>query len=262
MSFGNGDDDEVDIDRMDAESISRVELLDSVDDTKRRVVRVIEYFFKQGYRGESAPFKGFILRGPPGTGKTEIVRQSVRDLAHRINTADVKMVFVDGASIAAPKWGEAEKTLHDVFRQAEQLGSQGVTKPKIVILFDDIESLMLGRSAGMAKEWHYSINSVLFHEVDRLDPNNTIICATTNRPDLVDDAIQSRLYPLEVPGPPIGELMKLVETELDNSVRDAYTRDSLMESIRKSLENMESPTIRDAQQLVVVECIESGAWSE
>jgi len=261
MSFGNGD-DEVDIDRMDAESLERVELLDSVNETRRRVVRVIEYFFKQGYRGESAPFKGFLLRGPPGTGKTEIIKQSVRDLGQRVNTADVKMVFVDGASIAAPKWGEAEKTLRNVFRQAEQLGSQGVTKPKIVILFDDIESLMLGRSAGMAKEWHYSINSVLFHEVDRLDPNSTIICATTNRPELVDDAIHSRLYPLEVPEPPIEELMVLVEKQVANSVRDEYTRDKLIDSIRENLENMESPTIRDAQQSVVVECIESGAWSE
>jgi len=258
----DSDYEDVDIDRIDAESIERVELLDSVNATKRRVVRVIEYFFKQGFRGESAPFKGFLLEGPPGTGKTEIVKQSVRDLGQRVNTADVKMVFVDGASIAAPKWGEAEKTLRDVFHQAEKLGSQGVTKPKIVILFDDIESLMLGRSAGMAQEWHYSINSILFHEVDRLDPDSTIICATTNRPDLVDDAIHSRLYPLNVPEPPMEELMELVESQVANSVRDEHTRAKLTESIKQSLENIETPTIRDAQQSVVVECIESGAWSE
>lgn len=260
MDLGN-DGGEVDIDRTDAESIDRVELLDSIDDTKRRIVRVIEYFFKQGYRGESAPFKGFLLEGPPGTGKTEAVRQSVRDLGQRVTNADVKLVFVDGASIAAPKWGEAEKTLRDVFRQAEELSSEGVSEPKVVVLFDDIESLMIGRGAGMAKEWHYSINSVLFHEVDRLDPNNTIICATTNRPELVDDAIHSRLYPLEVSGPPFEELLELVERQIANSVRDDLTREKLVEAVEERLKEMESPTIRDAQQAVVVECIESGAWS-
>lgn len=260
MDLGNND-DAVDIDRIDAESINRIKLLDSVKDTKRRIVRVTEYFFKQGYQGDSAPFKGFLLEGPPGTGKTEAVRQSVRDLGQRVNTADVKMVFVDGASIAAPKWGEAENTLRNVFRQAEELSSKGVSEPKVVVLFDDIESLMIGRGAGMAKEWHYSINSVLFHEVDRLDPNNTIICATTNRPDLVDDAIHSRLYPIEVSGPAFEELMEMVERQVGNSVRDDITRDKLVEAIRERLEKMESPTIRDAQQAVVVECIESGAWS-
>lgn len=262
MNWGNGDDG-VDIQRYDWDEIAAVELLDSVNGVKKRIVRVAEYFFKHGYKGGTAPFKGFLLEGPPGTGKTETVRQSIRDLGRRINTADVKMVFVDGASIAAPKWGEAENTLHKVFYQAKELQDElGVTDPKIVILFDDIESLMLGRSADVAKEWHYSINSVLFHEVDRLDPTNTIVCATTNRPDLVDDAIRSRLYPIEVPIPSIEELMTLVNQMLVSSVRDQFTQEKLADEIENKLRGQDAPTIRDAQQQVVIECIESGVWSE
>src|SRR5690606_36320603 len=124
------------------------------------------------------PFKGSILNGPPGTGKTEIIRQIARKLDKRLN--NVFFLFIDGASIASPKWGDAEKKLRDVFHYVSRVEKQG-KNPKLIILFDDIESLMISRGADLAKEWHYSINSILFHEVDRINPTNTIICATTNR---------------------------------------------------------------------------------
>src|SRR5271157_2824425 len=153
--------------------------------------RTCEYFFKKGSDMSNSPFKGFLLEGPPGTGKTEAVNQVTRKLGRRLQSSTtVRQLFIDGASIAAPRWGDAEKALHGVFEKVTQTKA-GV---KYVVLFDDIESLMLARGKELAKEWHYSINSILFHEIDTLDPSKAVVCATTNRPDLVDEALRDRLY--------------------------------------------------------------------
>ena len=133
---------------------------------------------------------------------------------------------------------------------------------KTILLFDDIESLMLTRGTDLAKEWHYSINSILFHELDRLNPNNCMIFATTNRPDLVDDAIKTRLYPIEVSGLPLDQLMDVVDEILDSSyIENEQDRIKIKEDIKERLDKMESPTIQDARHITVVECIEKRVWS-
>ena len=149
------------------EQILEVKLVPQISEVEEFMSRTCEFFFKRGVPVHSFPFKGFLLEGPPGTGKTEVVNQVVRRLGRRLEGfASVKRMFVDGASIAAPRWGDAEKALHQVFSEATNVKAG----TKVIIHFDDIESLMLARGAELAKEWHYSINSILFHEVDKLDP--------------------------------------------------------------------------------------------
>ena len=132
---------------------------------------------------------------------------------------------------------------------------------KVIILFDDIESLMMARGANIAKEWHYSINSVLFHEMDKLDPTHTLVAATTNRFDLVDEALATRLFCIDVP-PTNEEGLRLV-------IKDVLIQSGINEETAKVVENkvmermseLNQPTIRDARQYAVIECIESGVWS-
>lgn len=204
---------------------------------------------------DNPPFKGFILIGEPGTGKTELVKQVARKLHRRLGKID--FLLLDGASIAAPKWGEAEKKLKGVFSRIKD----GTGNSKTIILFDDIESLMLTRGTDLAKEWHYSINSILFHELDRLNPNNTIIFATTNREDLVDEAILTRLYQIKAPNLPVAQLMDIVDNILKKGRADESKREYVRGEIEKRLTEMKSPTIRDAMHITVVECIEKRLWS-
>lgn len=239
-------------------TIPEVEIIPDLKEYENLILNTCEYFFKVNITMNSFPFKGFILEGPPGTGKTELIRQVVRKLDRRIN--NVYFLFVDGATIAAPKWGEAEKRLKDVFHAIAKIKTE-VKDPKLIILFDDIESLMISRGAELAKEWHYSINSILFHELDSLNPTNTIICATTNRIDLVDEAIKTRLYPLTINTVSIESLRSIVKEILNVSIQNEKDKIFVEEKIMTELKKHPKATIRDARQITVIECIKSGMWS-
>jgi len=238
-------------------NIPEVDLLPNLQPIEELISKTSEFFFKGVMRTSNFPFKGFILRGPPGTGKTEIVRQSVRRLDRRLG--NVSYILVDGSTIASPRWGEAEKTLRKVFYMAQEreMGRDS----KVIILFDDIESLMMARGAELAKEWHYSINSVLFHELDRLNPTHTLVAATTNRFDLVDEALATRLFGIEVPPTDINGLRAVIRDVLTQSGLKEGTVTAVEGKVMERLTELPQPTIRDARQYTVIECIESGVWS-
>jgi SpoVK/Ycf46/Vps4 family AAA+-type ATPase len=241
------------------DAIPEVNLLPQLKAVEDKVGRTCEYFFKKGVSTRTAPFRGFLLQGPPGTGKTEVVNQVVHRLGRRLgNVTPVFRLFVDGASIAAPRWGDAEKALHTVFQRAGRINDE---KGKVIVHFDDIESLMLARGAELAKEWHYSINSILFHELDQSDPSYLIVCATTNRSDLVDPALRDRLFPIDMPPVPVEQLGRLIDDILEAAGTRGADKKEVTERVMAKLRKIQSPTIRDARQITVVECISEGVWA-
>lgn len=241
----------------------KVNLLPPLQPTQDLLLKTCKYLFSKGTFAKNAPFKGFLLHGPVGTGKTEIVRQVVRRLGEELNDkCTVRFIAVDSSVIASPKWGESEKAFNRIFGYVETLQNR-FKDPKVVLLFDDIESLMLSRGMSAAKEWHYSLNSVFFHKVDSQNPSEIITFATTNRLDLLDSAIKTRLYGLFVPRVSVDLLVSAANELLDTMLTpdQVKEREIVIEEVRKKLDEMENPTIRDTRQLIIVTIIEKGIWS-
>ena len=182
----------------------------------------------------------------------------LRRLAHEIG--EVYLRFVDSAKIARPEWGKAE----------EALSAQFVVKPgkRVVLLLDDVDCLLIKRGFEVAREWHYSINALLFHNLDNVvNPASMLVIAITNRPSLIDYALRSRLYSIKIPSLPIEELKQVAKDMLEKSwpLTMKHSGESLKEEILRiiieELKNKKYSSIRDVQHLVVTLCIERGVWA-
>ena len=237
--------------------IKEVRLTKTQEEVCRQITSVAKFFFKGGYSLQEVPFRGFLLEGPPGSGKTEIAKQAVRKLD--LELGNVYLRFVDSAKIAKPRWGDSEEALAQQFREEPE--------KHIILLLDDVDCLLIKRGSEVAKEWHYSINALLFHKLDNItDPANLLVIATTNRPELIDYALKSRLYSISVPLPPLRELELVVRDmvekwpfSLGNSSKEELKRE-IIEAITMELRKMKKPSIRDVQHLVITQCIERGIW--
>jgi SpoVK/Ycf46/Vps4 family AAA+-type ATPase len=105
-------------------------------------------------------------------------------------------ILLDGSQIARVKYGESERRIREIFHAAQTgLGTPG---QRTVLIFDDVESILISRDSQHAKEWHFSQDSVFFHVIDDLDTSQTVEVLTSNRPDLVDDAIRDRFLEYEI----------------------------------------------------------------
>jgi SpoVK/Ycf46/Vps4 family AAA+-type ATPase len=199
---------------------------DLVGDRYRRILaettRLVAHQWREHI--ERSAVKGFLFHGGVGVGKTTMGKRLAYELC-RIFGSDgsvenpaneVVLVMVDGSDIARGRYGDSEERLAELFEYARDGESHGhghrhADDParRTVLLFDDVESLFMARSAGTAREWHFSQNSVFFHSIDELDTAHTIVVLTTNRLDLLDEALIDRFLPYEFETPSAEVLIRV-----------------------------------------------------
>ncbi len=222
----------------DAKQIPRKSFLGEHLKIKEEMKRIIVYFFSNP-TSKTLTFRGFILDGEPASGKTELAKQVAREIAVEFSTnraiTDSKKVilqFIDSSHIAAAKFGEAEQNIRMIFKPMEKPNELKI------MLFDDLDCIMIKRGENVSREWHYSMNSVMFHQLDNIDPTKVIFIGTTNRADLLDPALYSRLISYKVPKFSLESLMAIADDLIDEMHIDFKKIDGLKKRVKAQLKNI------------------------
>lgn len=214
------------------------------------IAAITEYQWRSG--ATRGLVKGFLLSGPPGTGKTTLGKRLAFELGRRFEAdgePPVALAFVDGGEIARSRYGESEERIRDIFLHAKSgFTAQG---QRSVLLFDDVESIFMARGSQHAKEWHFSQDSVFFHSIDDIDTSRSTIVLTSNRPDLIDEAIRDRFLSYVVDYPDLDTLLRMIEQipalqELSGAQQSELKKDLLAAVTDGTVRSM-----RDAQRFAM-----------
>src|SRR5215208_960380 len=223
---------------------------DRYQDLLQEITAITEYQWRSGTtRGL---VKGFMLSGPPGTGKTTLAKRVAYELGRRFeaeNEPPVALAFVDGGEISRSRYGESEERIRDIFLHARSgFTAQG---QRSVLLFDDVESIFMARGSQHAKEWHFSQDSVFFHSIDDLDTSRATIILTSNRPDLIDEAIRDRFLSYVVDYPDLDTLLQMVQQIPAVEQLSGTQQSTLKTDLIAAVKNGTVRSMRDGQRFAM-----------
>ena len=122
------------------------------------------------------PPRGVLLYGPPGCGKTFVVRALAA-------SGKLSVHSVKGAELL-DKWvGSSERAVRDLFARAR------ASAPSLVFL-DEVDALAPRRGGSTDSGVADRVVAALLTELDGAEPlNDVVVLGATNRPDLIDPAL-------------------------------------------------------------------------
>ncbi|MBA3871359.1 MAG: ATP-dependent metallopeptidase FtsH/Yme1/Tma family protein [Anaerolineae bacterium] len=122
--------------------------------------------------------KGVLMVGPPGTGKTLMARAVAGE-------AGVPFFSISGSEFVEMFVGVGASRVRDLFERAK-------SEAPSIIFVDEIDAVGRHRGAGLGgghDEREQTLNQILV-EMDGFETGtNVIVCAATNRPDILDPAL-------------------------------------------------------------------------
>jgi transitional endoplasmic reticulum ATPase len=122
------------------------------------------------------PARGLLLYGPPGCGKTYLVRAIA-------GTGQANVLSVKGAELLSKWVGESERAVRELFRRAREAA------PALVFL-DEVDALAPVRGQSTDSGVADRVVAALLTELDGIEGlRNVVVVGATNRPDLVDPAL-------------------------------------------------------------------------
>ena len=151
------------------------------DEVKEEVQEIVDYL-KSPNRYQSLGGRvphGILLAGSPGTGKTLLAKAIAGE-------AGVPFFSISGSDFVEMFVGVGASRVRDMFEQAKK-------NAPCIIFIDEIDAVGRQRGAGLGgsnDEREQTLNQLLV-EMDGFESNHTVIViAATNRPDVLDPALQ------------------------------------------------------------------------
>jgi ATP-dependent 26S proteasome regulatory subunit len=136
-----------------------------------------------------------LLMGPPGTGKTTLMRI----IAGRIADATrqkCRIVSVSGAELYSAFVGETERKINDAFTRLHEYEGPGL------LFFDEIDAIARIRDGNPSAVHDERFLGTLLAALEGVKKSNVAVVAATNRASVLDPALRDRFaWELEMPRP-------------------------------------------------------------
>lgn len=122
------------------------------------------------------PPKGILLFGPPGTGKTMLMRAFANEM-------EIGFYYVKASQLLSQYFGESEKNVSKIFEIARK-------NAPAVLFFDEIDAIGKSREYSRGDEAAARVLSTLLEEMDGLSSDsNVLVVGATNLPQVLDKAL-------------------------------------------------------------------------
>lgn len=148
-------------------------------EVKEKLIEVVQWPIKYAElfaEMNTKPPKGILLVGPPGVGKTLIVKALARE-------SEINFISIKGPELVSKYVGESERAVRELFLKAKQASP-------CILFFDEFDSLVPKRGKNEASQVTERVISQFLTELDGLEElKGVVVLAATNREDLIDPAI-------------------------------------------------------------------------